>query len=223
MRFRSKDWVVDTTTRQITRGKRVVHLSPKAFQLLTTLIAERPGALSKSELLRRLWPDTFVSEANIAVLIAEIRSAIGDRARASRHVRTVHRFGYAFCGKVREEDEPPPTSHRLTVAVRLILGRREVSLGPGAHVLGRTQEATVWIDSAAVSRRHAQITVGGDGALIEDLDSKNGTYVNGARVNRPRPLSDGDEIRLGSARIVFRSFTPPPSTETEAGAGGQAE
>jgi pSer/pThr/pTyr-binding forkhead associated (FHA) protein len=101
--------------------------------------------------------------------------------------------------------------------VRLILGRREVSLGPGEHVLGRTQEAAVWIDSTDVSRRHARIAVGPDGILIEDLNSKNGTYVNGARVGRPHRLSDGDEIRVGSARIVFRSFSPPPSTETEAG------
>jgi DNA-binding winged helix-turn-helix (wHTH) protein len=124
VRYRSKDFVVDMATRQITRGRRVVHLSPKAFELLTTLLAERPGAISKAELQRRLWPDTFVSEANIAVLVAEIRSALGDRAHASRYVRTVHRFGYAFCGKVREEGRA--ASHGALAAARLILGSREV-------------------------------------------------------------------------------------------------
>jgi pSer/pThr/pTyr-binding forkhead associated (FHA) protein len=53
--------------------------------------------------------------------------------------------------------------------------------------------------------------------FIEDLDSKNGTYVNGEKVDRPRALSDGDVIRMGSARMVLRLFCPPPSTETEAG------
>jgi DNA-binding winged helix-turn-helix (wHTH) protein len=217
LRFRSRDWWVDTATRQLTRGGKAVHLSPKAFDLLTALIAERPAVLSKADLQRRLWPDTFVSEANISVLIAEVRAAIGDSPRASRHIRTVHRFGYAFCGTVREESAPSCGSRRLPVAVRLIVGRREVSLGPGEHVLGRTQEAAVWIDSGDVSRRHARITVKADGASIEDLGSRNGTYVNGARVARRRRLSDGDEIRLGSARIVFRAFSPPPSTEAEAG------
>jgi DNA-binding winged helix-turn-helix (wHTH) protein len=221
LRFRARDWAVDTATRQLTRGRKAVRLSPKAFDLLTALIGARPAVLSKADLQRRLWPDTFVSEANVAVLIAEIRAAIGDSARAPRHVRTVHRFGYAFCGRVREEDDPAPQSRRAQVAVRLIVGRREVSLGPGEHVLGRTQEAAVWIDSGDVSRRHARITVRMDGASIEDLDSRNGTYVNGARVARRRPLSDGDEIRLGSARIVFRVFSSPPSTE--AVAGGETE
>jgi DNA-binding winged helix-turn-helix (wHTH) protein len=221
LRFHSNGWVVDTTTRQVTRGRRLLHLSPKAFELLTTLIAERPAALSKADLQRRLWPDTFVSEANLAVLVAEIRSALDDRARAPRYVRTVHRFGYAFCGKLREENQPRTTSPQLPGGVRLLLGTREVSLGPGEHVLGRTQEAALWIDSPDVSRRHARIAVREDGAAIEDLGSKNGTYVNGTRVREPCRLADGDAIHLGSVRVVFRAFSPPPSTATEA--GGRAE
>ena len=221
LRFHAKGWVVDTTTRQVTRGRRLVHLSPKAFELLTALMAERPAALSKADLQRRLWPDTFVSEANLAVLVAELRSALGDRARATRYIRTVHRFGYAFCGKLREEDEPGARSPGLAGSVRLLLGTREVSLGPGEHILGRTEEAALWIDSADVSRRHARIAVRADGAAIEDLGSKNGTYVNGTRVREPCRLADGDAIHLGSVRVVFRAFSPPPSTATAA--GGRAE
>ena len=142
---------------------------------------------------------------------------IAPKMRPSPAAMIAHRFGYAFCGPVQEEDDLSPTARRPAPVVRLILGRREVSLELGEHVLGRTEETAVWIDSADVSRRHARIAVREDGATIEDLGSKNGTYVNGARVSRSHRLSDGDEIRLGSARILFRSFSPPPSTKTAAG------
>lgn len=216
MRVCSKDWVVDTATRQITRGRKNVHITPKAFELLTTLLAERPRALSKLELQKRLWPDTFVSEANLAGLVTEIRSALGDTARRPKYIRTVHRYGYAFCGEATEEHEVAPPSRRMPVSARLILGRREVALNPGDHVLGRTQEAAVWIDSVGVSRRHARISVTEIGYVLEDLGSKNGTFVNGTRLARPHRLKDGDEIRLGSVQMTFRTFAAPPSTETEA-------
>ena len=63
------------------------------------LAGARPKALSKKALQERLWPSTFVAEANLSNLVAEIRQALGDNARAPRFIRTVHRFGYAFCGE----------------------------------------------------------------------------------------------------------------------------
>jgi DNA-binding winged helix-turn-helix (wHTH) protein len=214
MRVRSEDWVVDTTTRQVERGGKTVHASPKAFELLSTLLAERPRALSKSELLRRLWPDTFVTEASLASLVADVRGLLGDTAHEPRYIRTVQRFGYAFCGKVvTEVGDAPPAS--ATGSAHLVWERRDVALSPGENVLGRTPEALVWIDSVGVSRRHARILLTDAGAVLEDLGSKNGTCVNGVRIDRPHPLVDGDEIRLGSLRIVFRRFDAPLSTETE--------
>ncbi len=94
-------------------------------------------------------------------------------------------------------------------SARLVMGGREIALASGASILGRLPEATLWIDSAGVSRRHARITVSEAGASIEDLGSTNGTYVNGERVSGERPLSDGDEIRLGPIEIVFRAPSEP--------------
>ena len=214
MRVRSEDWVVDTATRQVVRGGKTVHASPKAFELLSTLLAERPRALSKSELLRRLWPDTFVTEASLASLVADVRSLLGDTAHEPRYIRTVQRFGYAFCGSVVTEAGGVPAA-RASGLRAPGLGERDVALSPGENVLGRTPEALVWIDSVGVSRRHARVLLTDAGAVLEDLGSKNGTYVNGVRLDRPHPLADGDEIRLGSVRIVFRVFSAPLSTETE--------
>src|SRR6266496_4977436 len=94
--------VLDSDTRQLSVRGQAVHLSPKAFQFLELLLENRPRAVSKSEIHERLWPGTFVSDGTLASLLVEVRSAIGDSARASRFVRTVHRFGYAFSGSAQE-------------------------------------------------------------------------------------------------------------------------
>jgi DNA-binding winged helix-turn-helix (wHTH) protein len=98
MRVRFSPYVLDLESRQLLRGDDVVHLSPKAFDLLSILVSARPKALSKSDLLERLWPGTFVVEKNLANLVSEIREAIGDDPGNPRFIRTVHRFGYAFRG-----------------------------------------------------------------------------------------------------------------------------
>lgn len=105
MRVLFGDCVFDSDARTLTRAGEPVRLSGKAFQLLELLLTERPRAVEKTELFAKLWPETFVSEANLASLVKEIRAAIGDDARAARFVRTVHRFGYAFSGPVTETPE----------------------------------------------------------------------------------------------------------------------
>ena len=63
------------------------------------LALERPKVLAKTVLQQRLWPDTFVAEANLSNLIAEIRDALGDSPREPAYIRTVHKVGYAFSGE----------------------------------------------------------------------------------------------------------------------------
>ena len=64
MRVRFGAFTLDLDTRQLLTGDQVVHLAPKAFDLLTALVLDRPKVLSKKVLLERLWPDTFVYEDN---------------------------------------------------------------------------------------------------------------------------------------------------------------
>src|SRR5262245_31472006 len=96
----------DSEARHLSREGRDVHLSGKAFELLRLLLERRPAALSKAEIQEHLWPDTFVSEANLPTLVTEIRDAIDDDARQPRFVRTVHGFGYSFSGEVTDERWP---------------------------------------------------------------------------------------------------------------------
>jgi DNA-binding winged helix-turn-helix (wHTH) protein len=216
MRVHFDEFILDLDSRELLRGGRRVHLSPKAFQLLAELVASRPRALAKADLQRRLWPRTFVAEANVANLAGEVRAALGDPPRHPRFVRTVHRYGYAFCGEAREEGgatpqvEPSPAGSRY----RLIWTGGRVTLTEGEYVLGRGKELEVYLDAPSVSRRHARLRLAPGGSTLEDLGSKNGTFVKGQRLSAPAHLADGDEIRLGSLRLKFRELGPEGSTET---------
>ena len=80
-------------------------------------------------------------------------------------------------------------------------------------VIGRAPEAALQIDSGGVSRLHARITVRGGEVRVEDLGSKNGTFVGGEPVSGARVLADGDEPRIGPVSLTFTIVAAQP-TET---------
>jgi DNA-binding winged helix-turn-helix (wHTH) protein len=207
-------FALDAATRQLLADGREVALSPKAFQLLLVLVTNGGRAMSKQELVQTLWPSTFVLETNLASLIAEIRRALDDDAAKPRFVRTIHRFGYRFVGQI-DESAPGLLESATGAKYWLVWDLRQVPLAEGVNVIGRGTDASIWIDAPGVSRHHARITIARDVATIEDLGSKNGTYVAGAAVTTPRPLDDGEQIRLGSVVVKFRIPRFSPATETE--------
>ncbi len=214
MRFLFGECDLDTGTRELLRGKKPVHLSPKALQLLHLLIRERPRALSKKEIHMELWPGTFVTDGTLTSVVAEMRTAIGDGARKSALVRTVHRFGYAFAGEVEVEAKGQRKPSPPRFAYRLFNGPREIAIDEGVTILGRDPTATVFVDHVSVSRLHARIETSMGEATLEDLGSKNGTRVGKERIASVVPLSDGDPFHLGSVRFEFRVFPVSGSTRT---------
>src|SRR6476469_6440377 len=109
MLVRFGEFALDLSRRELTRAGESLHLPPKAFQLLTILVEERPRAVAKADLQERLWPDTFVTEGNLATLVTELRSALGDDAREPRFIRTVYGFGYSFEADVKHETVVAPS------------------------------------------------------------------------------------------------------------------
>jgi DNA-binding winged helix-turn-helix (wHTH) protein len=210
------EFAVDFGSRQLLRGGEAIHVGPKAFELLELLLKSRPRALSKAQLQGQLWPRTFVSESNLTTLVTELRTALGDKARQPRFIRTVYGFGYAFSGPAADLGDTGGASPARGVRLRLFLENREIALREGENLLGRVDDGVTWLESTTVSRRHARILVSEGKATLEDLGSKNGTFVHGRRLTMPAPLSDGDEIRLGQVRMTFRVLVPV-STRTEAG------
>ena len=147
--------------------------------------------------------------------MSEIRDAIGDDPSHPRFIRTVHRFGYAFRETFPRAEAGRPSSRggEVSFHVKWVNGR--VTLDEGEHVLGRDPDAEIYLDSSGVSRRHARITISAGLATIEDLGSKNGTFVGDQRVHGARSLGDGDIIGVGSVKLTLRVIQTPSSTETE--------
>jgi hypothetical protein len=213
MRVAFGDCEFDSGRRVLLRHGNGRPLSLKAFQLLELLLDRRPEAVSKTELMQQLWPDTFVSDASLHNLVAEVRAAVGDAPRISRFIRTVPRYGYAFHGDAR----PLPAIDLrgfIGSGVRLVSGSHEWLLSEGANLVGRDPECAIRLDSATLSRRHAQIVVAAGNTTVEDLGSKNGTQVNKQPVTERVALKDGDEVQFGAVRMTYRTAGDLPSTVT---------
>jgi hypothetical protein len=88
----------------------------------------------------------------------------------------------------------------------LLLGRRTMQVydfKQESIIIGRDDGADVLIDNPSVSRRHAEIRLGDDGWVVEDLGSSNGTFVRGSKIEGPQALGLGDEVGFGKFSIVF--------------------
>jgi DNA-binding winged helix-turn-helix (wHTH) protein len=209
-------FVLDSDARLLLRNGRPVHLPPKAFDLLQLLVERRPAVVGRAEVQDRVWPGTFVEEANVSVLVADIRRALDDDPRVPAFIRTVHGRGYAFCGPVEEPQEEETFAGGDAFArCWLAWGEHTRRLAPGENLIGRDPQCPVWIDAPGVSRRHARISVRAEGIVLEDLGSTNGTFVGRKKLSGPHQLADGDTIAFGPEKVVFRAWSPerPPATE----------
>ena len=207
MTFHFAEFVLHTDSRRLVHEGADLHLTPKAFDLLALLVAAAPRVVTKVELHARLWPDSFVSDATLAGLVKELRKRLGARDGTGGIVRTVTRVGYACAVRVNHDvDETCGWRHWL------VTDGRSFPLRHGLNTVGREPDLPVWLDDSSVSRRHASITIA-DGALIEDLGSKNGTKVNAEQVVVPVSLQDGDQVTIGKVVLLYRCSTSGLSTE----------
>ena len=214
MALRFGPCAIDVSRREVRRDDAVVHLTPKAFDLLVLLIGEAPRVVPKAELHQRLWPGTFVSDATLVGLIKEIRRELDDRDPEAPIIRTAHRVGYAFSAGL--EQAPNAAS---SVCHWLMVAGRRIALREGENSIGRDPSSNVWLDSASVSRAHARIVVGRTGVSIEDCRSKNGTKVGEEPVTGAKVLRDGDRLRFGTVSALYRASGTGMSTETHGGSG----
>ena len=136
---------VDEAERLLLRGDEVVPLTPKAFEVLLVLVESSGRVLSKDELMKRVWPDTIVEEANLSHNIYKLRDALGEGRDGEKYIQTLPRRGYRFVAKVTEvhnedsdlivaeqlrariviEEEPDPSSSGLTTPEDAIVSRVE--------------------------------------------------------------------------------------------------
>ncbi len=207
-------FIFDSGLRELLVDGRSAHLSPKAFDVLQMLLEHRPNVVGKQEIYRAVWPNTFVVDATLNVVIADIRRALGDDPKAPTYIRTAYRVGYAFFFEPVVDLAAEPVRSPSFRRCWLVQHERTFPLDEGESVVGRDPRCTVWLDESGVSRRHARIVVTGTSVTVEDLGSKNGTFVRNRRVDARRELGDGDVIRFGSTAVKVRvwSESEPPDT-----------
>ena len=194
----------DTVSGELRRGDHRIPLLGTASELLRVLIEERHRIVTKEELLRRVWRGADVEEGNLSTYIAKLRTALDDDPQTPRFIRTHHGHGYRFIGDVAGETGARPASRRPSGFV-LEWDGRELPLVQGENIIGRTAAAgSIAIGDPHVSGAHARIVIEGDEATIEDLESKNHTFVGPVRVAGQHRLEPGDAIRLGGPTVIFR-------------------
>jgi predicted ATPase/DNA-binding winged helix-turn-helix (wHTH) protein len=130
------------TRRVLLKGRERVHLGSRALEILIALV-ERPGQLvSKSELMARVWPDTFVEEGNLKVQVAGLRRALGDSRGSNRYLATIPGRGYRFVAPVSDADALTPSrprtageaSHHLSAPVTAVVDRADSVAAITAHL-----------------------------------------------------------------------------------------
>jgi DNA-binding winged helix-turn-helix (wHTH) protein len=203
--------VIDIGARLIRREGIDVHLAPKAFELLLALVRNQPNVVAHEKLRAALWPGVHVSETSLPALVTQLRKALSDTSGDGRVIRTLHRVGYAFIGDAIVTGQAPIASPTVC---RLIWHGESREVPAGESLIGRDRACAVCIDAESVSRQHARLKVTGREASIEDLASKNGTWLAGERISGAVMLPDGASVRLGSETVRFEFVTDDRSTKT---------
>jgi DNA-binding winged helix-turn-helix (wHTH) protein len=211
--FRLGPWRVDPAACELRADDRTVRLRPKVMDLLTAL-ADRPGEVwTKPELLDAVWPDVVVTEASLSVAVAELRDALGDQPSHPTFIETIPRRGYRLIAAVLGGPRPLPESPSTTYS---LVGRSlTIALDHGRIVIGRDPECDVRLDSHHASRFHAAVEVVGDRVLVEDLGSKNGTFVGDRRIEAATEIRPGDRVRFGRHAATLQLASDDSATWTD--------
>ena len=218
MAYRFGPFLYDPARRGLMKDGSAIPLTHKSRELLL-LFLQNPGRLlARDEIIDEVWPDAVVTDDALRFQVAELRRTFGKEGEA--FIQTVRREGHRWKAPVRPAADRPvrpaatDASPSPATRFRLVLGKREVQLLEGENIIGRDPDGALWIDHPSVSRRHARIVVAGGKAMLEDLESKNGTFLDGKQLGKKTALADGDEVQIGPETVVFRAASSA-STRTE--------
>jgi DNA-binding winged helix-turn-helix (wHTH) protein len=213
--FQLGEWLVEPMLDRISRGEQIVQLRPRAMDVLACLALKAGELASKQHIIDAVWRTEYVSEHALTQVIAELRAAFGDDASDPSYIENIPRRGYRLVATLTPLEMPAPPAAGASPPFRLEGDAGAFPLSHGSNLIGRAADAVVHIDRTQVSRCHARIVVDGTAATLEDLGSKNGTYLNGERIMRPSQLTDGDEIWIGRSLARFRFVAEGEPTVTE--------
>jgi DNA-binding winged helix-turn-helix (wHTH) protein/tetratricopeptide (TPR) repeat protein len=129
---------LDLANECLWKGRQAIKLRPKAFALLNYLLS-RPGQLiTKEELLNAVWPETFVGEAILKVIIRQLREALGDDPKSPRFIETAHRRGYRFIGQIAQSVHMPADDQQIEAGKSISASPLRAAVAP-TGVVGRDE------------------------------------------------------------------------------------
>lgn len=227
--FRFGGFELDFAAYALRRYAERIKLEKIPMEVLILLVGRAGQLVERRDIQAALWAtDIFVErDSAINTAIRKVRQALGDDAEKPRYVETVVGKGYRFIAPVEHRRPashagkshlagPRPSSARWRrpfPSYSVTRGKQEFALATGDNLLGRDPTSRVYVDHASVSRRHARISIGPDQAILEDLNSRNGTFLDGRRIETPTKLRSGAIIGLGAITLTFLVLSGPASTQ----------
>jgi DNA-binding winged helix-turn-helix (wHTH) protein len=212
--FRVAGWLVQPSLNRLTRGDETVHLEPRAMQVLVCLVGSAGEMVPRTAMISAVWQTEYVTQNALTRAISHLRRAFADDARRPRVIETIARRGYRLMVPVEAVDVPARSAADVALACAIVVDGVQMVLAAGENVIGRASDVAILVAHTEVSRHHARIVVSAGGATVEDLDSKNGTFLWRERVTAPTRLEDGDEIAVGPSVLVFRVLSTMGTTQT---------
>lgn len=222
-RIQFAEFELDLAAYILRSGGERVRLEKMPMEVLILLVRASGALVERGEIQAALWgSDVFVEhDAAINTAVRKIRQALGDDAERPRFVETVVGKGYRFvaCLESLRSHEPPNAIASVRLAERrtfpsysLSRGVDEFILEAGVTVLGRDPSAGIYVEHPSVSRHHARIAIDGGEAVLEDLQSRNGTFLDGRQIDAPMVIHHGAVIALGAITLTFCVLSAPAST-----------
>ncbi len=141
--YQFKSFRLDVSERQLLKDDVAIPLMPKAFDLLVVLVKQSGHLVEKEELLRTVWADSFVEEANISRIVHELRKILGENKNGNKFIETVAKKGYRFVAKVTKVSESSAVADGLTEAFELPTDISNDIIQPSANPTQKRRTRTI--------------------------------------------------------------------------------
>jgi Tol biopolymer transport system component/DNA-binding winged helix-turn-helix (wHTH) protein len=198
--YRFGEFTLDAEQRVLLRNGSPLSLTPKVFDTLLILVENGGRIVEKDALMNRVWPDTFVEEANLTFNIQQLRKALGDNAREPSFIETVSRRGYRFIAPVSEISDEPARYQTNSVEKRIVGIENGNRFPTEAASQPRTQVSTQTFRILFLSGVFITLVVGGL-AFYPWRTSKN---QQGSRIR----FQNAQMTRLTSGKALRTAISP---------------
>ena len=217
--FRFGEFELDVAAFTLRREGIPVPLEKIPMEVLVLLVEHAGTLVARDSIHAALWgSDVFLDrDAAINTAMRKIRRALGEDVDRPRFVETVVGKGYRFVGQIVRDTVDP---QRQLAVYRLTRGTDAFALQDGENLIGRDPDVHIFLDHPSVSRRHARISIAAGRVVLEDLNSRNGTWIDGRGITSPTEVHDGTIIGVGPITLTFVSLSGAASTRPMSGTVG---